>query len=903
MTAADRRLLAVARTGLPGAPAPPRDGWGEHVDEVIGHGLAGLFSAGAAAGLIDIDASMAEPLQHQLYTEAVRSVQLEGELLRLAPALERLEGVVLGGPVLAHGAYSDPLLRPLTHLDLLVGPRRVPDAVAALASLGYVETRQAAEGSSGADAPGLWFQHPGGVVIELRDRLVTAEGPEAGVAVADLVTARRWVRVGSHRVPAPPWEGQLLVCALRAVDAARTRDLLILRDIAEIVHHPSFDARVAADAAMRWGIWPPVGLGLRAVRDGFGLELPAALRTLVERIDDTAWQQTGGRQGPGSPAGNGHRVATWADRPVAGHNGNGSGHALPGSEPHEPRHHRALDPGPDVAPAVPATVPGAAVAVRSLAQPVERTVPGPRWPADQHGSNGHATAGVFGGRQAAWTQVRPPRQATRRTRTRQASGGGDRGVPGEGSDPHPVGDLGSSTTDTLTASRQPPPPKGVWLGLAGGAVLLGTAMWVQNGMTSAGAVLVPVAALLFVGAISRRIARRNPDEAWVGRWLVLAVVVKLTASWLRYQTMVGEYGGVSDATGYDSWGRRYARAWLTGGTAPELPDLRRHNFVRWFTGAVYYVVGPDILVGFLVFGLLALTGSYLWYRATVSAVPDVNRRLYLGLVLFVPSITFWPSAIGKESLMQLGIGVVALATANLLRVQLFKGLVLGLAGGWLLWVVRPHLLALVAVASGCAYLAGRVRAKNRGFGALLGRPVGLIAVAVLMALTISLGADSLGIEDLSLSSIEAELDEQTERSAEGGSQFDNGGNSLNPIYLPRGAVTVLLRPFPWETTSALQLLSSLESALLAAFIVLRLPSLKTSLARARSTPFLLCCWVLTILYSATFSSFANFGLLVRQRSLVLPALFVLLAVNPARKALPPPTVRSRVPTGGARAGR
>jgi hypothetical protein len=38
--------------------------------------------------------------------------------------------------------------------------------------------------------------------------------------------------------------------------------------------------------------------------------------------------------------------------------------------------------------------------------------------------------------------------------------------------------------------------------------------------------------------------------------------------------------------------------------------------------------------------------------------------------------------------------------------------------------------------------------------------------------------------------------------------------------------------------------------------------------------------VLTLLYSATFASFSNFGLLVRQRSLVLPALFVLVAVRP-----------------------
>jgi hypothetical protein len=317
---------------------------------------------------------------------------------------------------------------------------------------------------------------------------------------------------------------------------------------------------------------------------------------------------------------------------------------------------------------------------------------------------------------------------------------------------------------------------------------------------------------------------------------------------------------------------------------------------------VYYLFGTNMVAGFFVFGLLAVIGSYLWYRATVEAVPRIDKRLYLGLVLFAPSVAFWPSSIGKESLMQLGIGVVGLGTAHLLHQRLAKGLVIGVAGGWLLWVVRPHLLALVTLAAGCAYAVGRVRGNGGAMRSLLSRPVGLLAVALLAAFTVSQGAEFLGIEDFSLSSIEAELDEQTERSAQGGSQFDNGDNSLNPINLPRGAVTVLLRPFPWETESSLQLLSSLESAALAVLIAARLPSMRTALTQARSTPFLLYCWVLVVLYAATFSSFANFGLLVRQRSLVLPALFVLLAVHATvtARAAPP----RRVPVaaaGGVRA--
>lgn len=473
-----------------------------------------------------------------------------------------------------------------------------------------------------------------------------------------------------------------------------------------------------------------------------------------------------------------------------------------------------------------------------------------------------------------WSYRRPPapRQLAPATPLRPPPATGLR-------DPSPV----APDEPTTPASRsldldKTPPSAAVPLGgaIALTLILMALSRFQVGGF---GTFLVPITALLYASAFARYTRVRYPDEPFYGRWVIYGVLVKMAASWFRYYTLQTTYGGQGDATGYDTFGREFARAWLTGAPEPFVEDLRRTNFLRWFTGVVYYLFGTNMLAGFFIFGLLALMGSVLWYRATVEAVPFANKRLYLGLVLFAPSIAFWPSSIGKESLMQLGIGIVALGTSIVLRQRLLRGLLVALPGGWLLWVVRPHLLALVTLAAGVAYLTGRLRNSSSGPGALLSRPGGAVIVALLMVFTVSQGAKFLGIDSLSLDSIEAELDEQTERSAQGGSEFDNGGNSLNPIYLPRGAVTVLLRPFPWETDSPLQLISSLESALLGALIVARLASVRLSFSRARRTPFLIYAWTLTVAYSMTFSSFANFGLLVRQRSLVLPALFVLLVLE------------------------
>ena len=154
-------------------------------------------------------------------------------------------------------------------------------------------------------------------------------------------------------------------------------------------------------------------------------------------------------------------------------------------------------------------------------------------------------------------------------------------------------------------------------------------------------------------------------------------------------------------------------------------------------------------------------------------------------------------------------------------------------------------------------------------------------LGLLLVFAVTQGADFLGIESLSVQSLEAELDEQTERSSIGGSSFETSGNSLSPRNLPIATVTVLFRPFAWETDSGLQMLASLESALLLVLIVVRLSSFRIALLRARAFPFLIYCWSLAVLYIIAFSSFANFGLLVRQRSLLLPALFALLCVSPA----------------------
>ncbi len=436
--------------------------------------------------------------------------------------------------------------------------------------------------------------------------------------------------------------------------------------------------------------------------------------------------------------------------------------------------------------------------------------------------------------------------------------------PAGGEDPHAV-DSGSGVAMVVAAAALL-------------AFLIASAHWFPQPVLSR--VLVPVIGLTATVGAARLLFRRHPDEPWLPRLLVGGVIVKLIGSGLRYRT----FGDAGDASVYDKYGKRFAGFWLhkAGVIAPDFPDLRKSNFVRWFTGVVYYLFGSDMVAGYFVFGLIAFVGSYLWYRAAEQALPSLDRRLFFILVMFAPSIAFWPSSLGKEALMQFGIGSTALGTAHLLHNRVIRGLIVALPGVWMMWVVRPHLLALVTLAAAAAYAAGRTRRSTAEDRGSLFKPIGLIVVGFLVVFTVSQGAKSLGLPSLSLESVQAELDKTTESTQQGSAKFTNGGNSLSPLHLPQGAMTVLLRPFPWEVSTGLQILASLEGVALAGFIIYRRSSVALSLRQIRSSPFLFYCWTLTLLYAVSFQAFANFGLLVRQRSLVLPALYVLLCLDTSR---------------------
>jgi hypothetical protein len=353
-----------------------------------------------------------------------------------------------------------------------------------------------------------------------------------------------------------------------------------------------------------------------------------------------------------------------------------------------------------------------------------------------------------------------------------------------------------------------------------------------------------------------------------------ALFLKLGASLARYWTAFVFYEGVADAAGYDGDGVAYAPL-LRAGIIPELPDdLIGTPFIGVVTGVVYALSLPSVFVGYLVFSWIGYWGLFFAVLAYLRTFPDGYGKRYAALVLFLPSLLFWPSGLGKEAWMMFGVGLAMYGTARLLQGSLIGllPLAVGLAATAM---VRPHVTALIV---GGILVASVVRpARVTTPLTPVVKVVTVAAAAGLMVYAVQAAAEFVGLDDLDPTAVQSQLEGINENTSQGGSEFE-GAFTTSITGIPWALVTVLLRPFPYEAGGLLPLLTSFEGVLLMVLVwrygrpLLRLPRY------LRRHPYVTFCVTYVLFYAVVFSGFSNFGILARQRSLVLPAFLVLLAL-------------------------
>jgi hypothetical protein len=393
-------------------------------------------------------------------------------------------------------------------------------------------------------------------------------------------------------------------------------------------------------------------------------------------------------------------------------------------------------------------------------------------------------------------------------------------------------------------------------------------------------VLAVVIAVSLVALLAtRRVMRRltDPDTA---RLVVLALVAKLVGTAVYFAGLSTWMGG-GDADVYFKQGRRLAPM-IRAGVMPEQASQPGTPFVDFLTGLVLAWTGVNKATAFLVFSLLGFVGMVLFVLALRLAVPEANHRRYTVLVLFLPSMVFWTSNLGKDSWMIFTLGLASYGSARLLRRSRggYLLVALGVAGTYM---VRPHMAALIGASLALAFLVrlGDDSIRRSGVTWVVGLALIMVGAGYVGA---HWAADLMGDEDATTSAVLERTDAMT---AEGGSKFD-GRSVRSPGDLMHAVITVPFRPFPTEAHNVPALLTSFEGLLLLGLVLASVGRASSALRLSVRRPYVGLCAIYCLGFIIAFASVNNFGILVRQRTQMLPFLLVLLSLPRAPGRLPVP---------------
>ena len=419
-----------------------------------------------------------------------------------------------------------------------------------------------------------------------------------------------------------------------------------------------------------------------------------------------------------------------------------------------------------------------------------------------------------------------------------------------------------------------------------------------------GFVLAPFLVLVTVPLL-RRVFKG--ELAFVLPIAIVGLVAKFASAVVRYWVAFDAYAGVADASGYHEFGKSFAGQIRDGtvGLANIVPSGTSTQFVKRVAATVYTLFGSSRMGGFFVFAWMAYIGTVLYVVAGIRAVPGLSTRRFAWVMFLAPSLLFWPSSIGKEALLMLPLGAIALGGARLLhrrwRGWTFPLLVASVYGAV---AVRPHVAAVWSAGLVVALVASLAMGKRlQGRGSRAGTVV-LVVLAALAFVAVansalrfldprSDAADSAPIVDR----VDAIFNSTESRTEVGGSNFQ-AVVIRSPIDWPVAIVRTLTRPLPTEIDSFTELLPGLETT---AFLVLaavgwrRLAHIPRLM---RSTPYLWFALSVLVMFGVAFSVFGNLGLLARQRSLVVPFMVLLVCLPPL-----PPHRQNRPPIPGGRQAR
>ena len=361
--------------------------------------------------------------------------------------------------------------------------------------------------------------------------------------------------------------------------------------------------------------------------------------------------------------------------------------------------------------------------------------------------------------------------------------------------------------------------------------------------------------------------------AWTSRLIVVFALGLWVENYYRVRTGL-------DAVTYHKLGKEIANLFRMG-IFPTLTSDQRWSGTFHYalqTGFFYWIFYPSAQLMKVINTFVAFLGTLGFYRVYRRMKPFGAVDLPLFFLLLMPSTLYWTSIHGKDPWMYAFLGMATFFVMRFLehfRPWDFMGFVIGVLG--MIWI-RPHIAVIFTLS--IAVMAF-IRRYKVGVLSPVVRLFIIIPILVAVYLAIRFVRESFGVstpeEMLAFAVYHGKV------SAYGGSaiRLPNVQSFIKLLaYYPFGFITVLFRPFLWETRSLFGVISALENLVLLVFSVAYLRRHrwipKHSIGQMAGVYVLL--FVL-----AFYPASGNLGTLVRQKVQVLPFWFLYLGSLPDKK--------------------
>lgn len=305
--------------------------------------------------------------------------------------------------------------------------------------------------------------------------------------------------------------------------------------------------------------------------------------------------------------------------------------------------------------------------------------------------------------------------------------------------------------------------------------------------------------------------------------------------------------------------------------------------VDGLTSLLVHGLGFGILSCFLFFNIFGSIGLLAFDGSLQQAVKNKSKFLkrLATLIVFLPSVSFWSSAIGKDAISFLAMGLAMWAA-----LQLNKRVWLMVLAVFIMLTVRPHMAGMMVIGLSLSVMFDKKTniAKRLALG---------VIAAVGAAVMVPFALQYAGVSDpTSAESLINYVEKRQSYNMEGG-----GGVDISSMNLPMQLFTYMFRPVIFEARSITALAAAIDNLILLYLFIVAGYAFITKKAKSftENRKFM---WVYAgLAWLVLAMTSANLGIAVRQKWMFAPMLIFLLIslIGKEKKSVIVPTPAAPLP--------